>query len=81
MINNYNEILLRLWQGNIDIQPCGSISAVACYVAKYFSKSEPHESGDVIKDAIRSAKRKGGDSWHQMFSISMAILNYKIVGS
>ncbi|KAG5887782.1 hypothetical protein JTB14_023997 [Gonioctena quinquepunctata] len=55
MINNYS---LNLWKGNMDIQPCGNISAVAYYVAKYASRCEPHDTGDVVRQAITKAKRR-----------------------
>lgn len=81
MVNNYNAVLLGLWKGNIDIQPCGSVTSVAYYVAKYASKREPRDTGDVIRDAISNAKRQGGDVWKQLFSISMTILNQRLVSA
>ncbi|XP_076397900.1 uncharacterized protein LOC143266155 [Megachile rotundata] len=35
MVNNYNPTLLKLWEANMDIQPCGNVTAVAYYIAKY----------------------------------------------
>ncbi|PZC74948.1 hypothetical protein B5X24_HaOG206881 [Helicoverpa armigera] len=81
MVNNYNVILLGIWKANIDIQPCGSYSAVAYYVAKYASKCEPHDAGEVIRDAISKAKRQGGDVWKQLFAVSMTILNQRLVSA
>ncbi|CAK1580723.1 unnamed protein product [Parnassius mnemosyne] len=81
MVNNYNAVLLNLWKGNIDVQPCGNVTAVAYYVAKYASKCEPHDTGDVIREAISNAKRQGGDVWKQLFSISMTILNKRLVSA
>lgn len=81
MVNNYNPVLLGLWKGNIDVQPCGSVTAVAYYVAKYASKCEPHDTGDVIRDATSNAKRKGGDVWKQLFSVSMTILSQRLVSA
>ncbi|CAH2107699.1 unnamed protein product [Euphydryas editha] len=80
MVNNYNAVLLGLWKGNIDVQPCGSVTSVAYYVAKYASKCEPRDTGDVIRDAISNAKRQGGDVWKQLFSVSMTILNQRLAG-
>lgn len=54
---------------------------MAYYVAKYASKSESHDTGDVIRDAISNAKRQGGDVWKQLFSVSMAILNQCLVSA
>ncbi|CAH2107698.1 unnamed protein product [Euphydryas editha] len=81
MVNNYNAVLLGLWKGNIDVQPCGSVTSVAYYVAKYASKCEPRDTGDVIRDAISNAKRQGGDVWKQLFSVSMTILNQRLVSA
>ncbi|CAG5044436.1 unnamed protein product [Parnassius apollo] len=81
MVNNYNAVLLNLWKGNIDVQPCGNVTAVAYYVAKYAGKCEPHDTGDVIREAISNAKRQGGVVWKQLFSISMTILNKRLVSA
>ncbi|KAF9409708.1 hypothetical protein HW555_010998, partial [Spodoptera exigua] len=70
-----------VYKGNIDVQPCGSVTAVAYYVAKYASKCEPHDTGDEIREAISKAKRQGGDVWKQLFSVSMAILNQRLVSA
>ncbi|CAH0718086.1 unnamed protein product, partial [Brenthis ino] len=36
---------------------------------------------DVIRDAISKAKRQGGDVWKQLFSVSMTILNQRLVSA
>lgn len=38
-VNTYNPTLLRIWEGNMDVQPCGNVIALAYYIAKYISKS------------------------------------------
>ncbi|XP_022817720.1 uncharacterized protein LOC111350390 isoform X1 [Spodoptera litura] len=81
MVNNYNADLLGLWEGNIDVQPCGNVTAVSYYVAKYVSKCEPHDSGDVIRETITRAKRQGGTVWHQLFKVAMAILSQRLVSA
>lgn len=81
MINNYNPMILRIWQGNMDVQPCGSVTAVAYYVAKYASKCEPHDTGDVVKETILKTKRSGVTVWNQLFSVSMAILSQRLVSA
>lgn len=73
MVNNYNAVLLGLWTENIDVQPCGSVTAVAYYVAKYASERE--------RNAITNAKRQGGDVWKQLFSVSMTILSQRLVSA
>lgn len=81
MVNNYNAELLELWEGNIDVQPCGNVTAVSYYVAKYVSKCEPHDSGNVIRETIASAKRRGGTVWQQLFTVAMAILSPRLVSA
>jgi hypothetical protein len=41
MINNYNEIILTLWEANMDLQPIGSEPALVYYICKYLTKHEP----------------------------------------
>ncbi|CAG9094543.1 unnamed protein product [Plutella xylostella] len=81
MVNNYSPEILHLWEGNMDIQPCGNVTSVAYYVAKYASKCEPHDTGEVVRDAITKAKRSGGDVWKQLFAVSMAILSQRLVSA
>ncbi|CAB3226547.1 unnamed protein product [Arctia plantaginis] len=81
MVNNYNPTLLSLWKGNIDVQPCGNVTAVAYYVAKYASKCEPHDTGEVVREAVVKAKRQGGPVWNQLFAVSMAILSQRLVSA
>lgn len=64
-VNNYNANFLQLREGNIDVQSCGNVTEVSYYVAKYVSKYEPHDSGDVISETITRAKRQG----HSMASV------------
>ncbi|KAF9405783.1 hypothetical protein HW555_013617 [Spodoptera exigua] len=63
MIYNYNLVLLELWQANMDIQPCGNVTAVAYYIAKYASKCEPNDCGDVVREVVQKAKRHSNDVW------------------
>jgi len=81
LVNNYNPDLLTLWEGNMDIQPCGSVTAVAYYVAKYASKCEPNDTDDVVKEAIQNAKRRGGNIWNQLLSVSMVTLSLRLVNA
>ena len=80
MVNNYNADLLELWEGNIDVQPCGNVTAVS-YYSKYVRKCEPHDSGDVIRETITRAKRQGGTVWRQLFTVAMAILSQRLVSA
>lgn len=74
MVNNYNPVLLNIWQANMDVQPCGNVTAVAYYIAKYASKCEPNDCGDAVRQAIQKAKRESNNVYKQLFSVSMAIL-------
>lgn len=40
MVNNYNPILLKLWKGNTDIQPCVNAIGVSYNTSKYVAKAE-----------------------------------------
>lgn len=55
-VNNYHPKLLQIWNGNMDIQPCGSNEAIAFYIAKYISKSEPTSLNSAIADAIKQIR-------------------------
>ncbi len=57
-VNNYNQILLRIWEGNMDIQPCGSNEAIAHYIAKYIAKTEPTELNRVLAEAVKQILRE-----------------------
>ena len=81
MVNNYNSILLKIWGANMDIQPCGNVTAVAYYIAKYASKCEPNDCGDVVREAVQKAKRQSNDVWKQLFAVSMAILRQRLVSA
>jgi hypothetical protein len=81
MINNYNPTLLKFWEANMDIQPCGSNENIAYYVAKYISKNEPTELDSSIIQAIRLIQREETDISRRMFRICMKILNERRVSA
>lgn len=81
MVNNYNPTLLKIWQANKVIQPCGNVEAISYYIAKYASKCEPNDCGDVIKEAIQKSKRQNSSTWKQLFAVSMAILGQRLVSA
>lgn len=41
-----------LWTGNMDIQLCGNVTAVAYYIAKYAAKHETQDVGQAVRDAV-----------------------------
>ena len=57
-VNNYNQKLLELWEGNQDIQPIGSMYGVSFYATKYASKEEPAEINQSLQNAIREASNE-----------------------
>ena len=73
-VNNYHPTLLKIWEGNMDIQPCGSNEAIAFYIAKYISKSEPNILNLAISDAIKQIRLEQC----KFQSISKALFKYSI---
>ncbi|KAI8431936.1 hypothetical protein MSG28_004473 [Choristoneura fumiferana] len=65
----------------IDVQTCGTVTAVAYYIAKYASKYEPNYCGDVVREAVQKAKRQSNDALKQLFAVSMAILGQRLVSA
>ncbi|PZC79192.1 hypothetical protein B5X24_HaOG216756 [Helicoverpa armigera] len=80
-VNNYNPQILKLWKANMDIQPCGNVTAVSYYIAKYTSKHEPQDVGQAVKDAVSKVRASHGDIGRQLFAVSMAILNHRRVSA
>lgn len=80
-INSYNPTLLRLWKGNMDIQPCGSNEAIAYYIAKYVSKTEPAGVEPTVARAIREIRREDSTTSTKLFKICMRILKERQVSS
>ena len=54
-INNYNPVLLKAWQANIDLQSIYNYYRAVPYLAAYFSKSE-NSSSEAIKQAVQKTK-------------------------
>ncbi len=82
MVNNYNPTLLKLWKGNLDIQPCGTNEAIAYYIAKYISKSEPTDLDKNIAEAIRNIRKdKETDITKKLFKICMRILQQRQISA
>ena len=44
MINNYNPLWLKMWNGNMDLSPVKDFFAVITYVTEYAFKPEPQEA-------------------------------------
>ena len=56
-INNYNPIVLFVWQANMDIQPVFSHHKCVTFLCSYMSKGETHIS-EAIRVAAKEAKKK-----------------------
>ena len=46
-VNNYNPVLLKAWEANLDIQPVHNYFKALTYMTGYFSKSESEVSGSL----------------------------------
>jgi hypothetical protein len=55
-INNYNPIILDMWQANMDIQPIGTVFGKAFYVAEYVAQEKPIHLQKQIYDALKEIK-------------------------
>lgn len=74
MVNNYCSTILTLWDGNMDIQPCGSNESIAHYIAKYIAKSEPTNLNESVAQAIRNIRREESNVSRQLFKACMRII-------
>lgn len=80
-VNNYNPAILKLWGGNMDIQPCGNVIAVAYNIAKYASNHEPQDVGQAVREVLTRVWRYGGDVGRQLFAVSMTLLRFRQVSA
>jgi PIF1-like helicase/Helitron helicase-like domain at N-terminus len=80
-INNYNPTILELWNGNMDIQPCGTNEAIAHYIAKYIAKSEPTNLNESVAQAIQQIRREESDISRKMFKVCMRIIKERHVSA
>jgi energy-coupling factor transporter ATP-binding protein EcfA2 len=78
-VNNYNPELLRLWRANMDIQPCGSAMAIAYYITKYVSKSEPSYFDKSLREAIAQINQNVSDPLQKIFRSVMEMFNRRQV--
>ena len=57
-INNYNEVIMMLWEANHDVQFVTSVLECVFYVASYMSKPEK-TLGDLLKGVSKSGQHLG----------------------
>ena len=56
-INNYNSVLLKAWQVNIDLQPVHNDYKSVSYMIAYFSKSE-NSTSEAMKQEVQEIKHQ-----------------------
>ena len=56
LINNCNPSVLKVWQGNMDLQPVFNHHQCATYLCSYMSKGEK-QSSEAIRTASLEAKK------------------------
>ena len=56
-INNYNPVLLKLWQPDINLQAVYNYYKAVYYMTAYFSKSE-NSTSEATEQAIQEIKLK-----------------------
>ena len=56
-INNYNPVLLKLWQADINLQAVYNYYKAVYYMTAYFSKSE-NSTSEAMEQAIQEIKLK-----------------------
>jgi hypothetical protein len=80
-INNYSPAILKLWDGNMDIQPCGTNEGIAHYIAKYIAKSEPTTLDTSISEAIKTIRSEESNIARRLFKICMRIMKERQVSA
>ena len=56
-VNNYNPVLLKAWEANLDIQPVHNYFKALTYMTGYSSKSE-REVSESLKQAAKEIKNQ-----------------------
>lgn len=74
-INSYNEVLLRAWEANIDIQFVHDGYAYAAYVVSYISKSQRGMS-NLLHEAYEEARNENMSSKQQERQIGNKCLTH-----
>lgn len=79
-VNNYNLVLLRVWNANMDIQY--DLDAYSCvmYILSYISKAE-REMGRLLKQAQKEASEGNEDIVQDMRKVGSAYLNHREISA
>ena len=78
-VNDYNPILLYLWQGNVDIQFIGEKSeSLVDYISKYATKAPRSEITDFDLNAMKNENKS---TWAQLFQAASRLMKNREVGA
>ena len=78
-INDYNPMLLYLWQGNIDMQFIGEKSeSLVDYISKYATKAPRSEITDFDLNAMKNENKS---TWAQLFQAASRLMKNREVGA
>ena len=77
-VNNYNEHLIRCWNGNMDIQYVLDAYACVMYIVSYITKAE-REMGDLLKNAQKEAAEGNVDAVSQLRKLGSVYLQHREV--
>ena len=78
-MNDYNPILLYLWQGNVDMQFIGEKSeSLVDYISKYATKAPRSEITDFDLNAMKNENKS---TWAQLFQVASRLMKEREVGA
>ena len=78
-VNDYNPILLYLWQGNVDMQFIGEKSeSLVDYISKYATKAPRSEITDFDLNAMKNENKS---TWAQLFQAASRLMRDREVGA
>ena len=79
-INNYNPVLLKCWESNMDIQYILDPYACAAYIVSYISKGQRGLS-NLLSQATKAARESSSDIKQQVRSIGNVFLSHVKIGA
>ena len=78
-VNDYNPILLYLWQGNVDMQFIGEKSeSLVDYISKYATKAPRSEITDFDLNAMKNENKS---TWAQLFQAASRLMKDREIGA
>ena len=79
-INNYNPVLLKCWEANMDIQYILDPYACAAYIVSYISKGQRGLS-NLLSQATKAARESSSDIKQQVRRIGNVFLSHVEIGA